>query len=556
MPYDVLIRAADRDIAIADGVFAGFELTPREEIDAQGLTVLPGVIGAHVHFNEPGRTDWEGWATGTAALAAGGTACVEMPLNAHPPTIDGPAFDAKVAAARASAVVDFALWGGLVPDSLDRLPELAERGVVGFKAFMCDSGIADFPAVDEDVLGAGMARARLDLPVAVHAEDPASPCSGGHRLARLRRLAPGRGRAARDRDGDQAGARDRLLAARGPRQHRARGRSRGAVRRHVRDLPALPHVDRGRPRDARHARQVRPAARTAAERDALRERLGDLAFIASDHSPCPPDMKRGDFTAAWGGIAGCQTLLPILLDLGVDDVVRLTSRGPAERLRLQGRHRARRRRRPRPGGPGGSPRARAARPPSPEPVRRPGAARPRRSHAGPRHDRVPRRPDRRRAARAPADTDQGRPCMSDLRITAGPFEFGADWVADAPKTRAAFEAMLPFRNKIIHVRWSGESAWIPLGDLETNLSFETTRATRRRARSCSTRAASAKPRSCSPTAGPASRASSDSWPGTTSSRSPKAARTCANWGARCCGRAPRTWCSRRNLHTARCASRS
>ena len=96
-----------------------------------------------------------------------------MPLNAHPPTIDGPAFDAKVAAARASAVVDFALWGGLVPGNLDRLPELAERGVVGFKAFMCDSGIADFPAVDEDVLGAGMARAAA-LPVAVHAEDPAS----------------------------------------------------------------------------------------------------------------------------------------------------------------------------------------------------------------------------------------------------------------------------------------------------------------------------------------------------------------------------------------------
>ena len=225
MPYDVLIRGDDRDIAIADGVIAGFAAGPaREEIDARGLAVLPGVIDAHVHFNEPGRTDWEGWATGTRALAAGGaTACVEMPLNAHPPTIDGPAFDAKVAAARASAVVDFALWGGLVPGNLDRLEELAERGVVGFKAFMCDSGIADFQAVDEDVLGAGMARAaQLGLPVAVHAEDPATlQRAGGHRLARLRRLAPGRGGAARDRDGDRAGARDRLLAARRPRQQRA-----------------------------------------------------------------------------------------------------------------------------------------------------------------------------------------------------------------------------------------------------------------------------------------------------------------------------------------------
>jgi len=177
VPYDVLIRGAERDIAIADGVIAGFEAGPaREEIDARRLAILPGVIDAHVHFNEPGRTDWEGWATGTRALAAGGaTACVEMPLNAHPPTIDGPAFDAKVAAARASAVVDFALWGGLVPGNLDRLEELAERGVVGFKAFMCDSGIADFPAADPDTLAAGMAKAaELDLPVAVHAEDPAT----------------------------------------------------------------------------------------------------------------------------------------------------------------------------------------------------------------------------------------------------------------------------------------------------------------------------------------------------------------------------------------------
>ena len=88
----------------------------RDELDARGLHVLPGAVDAHVHFNEPGRADWEGWASGTAALAAGGaTACVEMPLNAHPPTLDGAAFDAKVAAAEGAAVVDFALWGGLVP---------------------------------------------------------------------------------------------------------------------------------------------------------------------------------------------------------------------------------------------------------------------------------------------------------------------------------------------------------------------------------------------------------------------------------------------------------
>ena len=100
--------AANSDVAVEDGAITA--VAPdlpgeaREEVDARGLLVLPGAIDAHVHFNEPGRTEWEGWETGTSALAAGGaTACVEMPLNAHPPTVDGAAFDAKLAAARTSA---------------------------------------------------------------------------------------------------------------------------------------------------------------------------------------------------------------------------------------------------------------------------------------------------------------------------------------------------------------------------------------------------------------------------------------------------------------------
>ena len=180
MRSDLVIRGATGpggDVAVEGGqiVAIGDGLTGREEVDATGLHLLPGMVDAHVHFNEPGRTDWEGWATGSRALlAGGGTTCVEMPLNAHPPTLDGPAFDAKVKAASASSDVDFALWGGLTPVNLDRLEELAERGVVGFKAFMCDSGIDDFPAADDDTLHAGMVTAaRLGLPVAVHAERPA-----------------------------------------------------------------------------------------------------------------------------------------------------------------------------------------------------------------------------------------------------------------------------------------------------------------------------------------------------------------------------------------------
>ncbi|HLZ56213.1 MAG TPA: amidohydrolase family protein, partial [Ktedonosporobacter sp.] len=165
------------DLAILDGHIVAIapELTgtARAEIDATGLHIFPGLIDAHVHFNEPGRTAWEGFATGTRALAAGGaTAFFDMPLNAHPPTLDTKSFDLKLAAAQTSSLVDFALWGGLVPGNLDRLDELAARGVIGFKAFMSNSGIEDFEAADDLTLYEGMARAaKLGSIVAVHAEN-------------------------------------------------------------------------------------------------------------------------------------------------------------------------------------------------------------------------------------------------------------------------------------------------------------------------------------------------------------------------------------------------
>src|SRR5580704_8605514 len=129
---ELLIRGAEPcDVAVDAGrivaTAAGLELSASEVVDAAGLHVFPGVVDAHVHFNDPGRADWEGWATGTAAAAAGGTTCViDMPLNAHPPTLDATAFRAKVAAASQAALTDFALWGGLVPGNVHRLAELAE----------------------------------------------------------------------------------------------------------------------------------------------------------------------------------------------------------------------------------------------------------------------------------------------------------------------------------------------------------------------------------------------------------------------------------------------
>ncbi len=196
MSFDVLVRGATvvgagsqrrLDIGVADGLIAalGPELAgpATDEIDAAGLHLLPGVVDAHVHFNEPGRADWEGFETGTRALAAGGaTAAIEMPLNAHPPTVTAAAFDEKRRCLERSALVDVALWGGLVPGGVEAMDELAARGVVGFKAFMCTSGIDDFPGVDDLTLYDGMCRARsLGLPVAVHAESEAITAGLAHR---------------------------------------------------------------------------------------------------------------------------------------------------------------------------------------------------------------------------------------------------------------------------------------------------------------------------------------------------------------------------------------
>src|SRR5688572_14057291 len=317
------------DVAIEDGVFAaiGPELEPSgEELDARGLHVLPGALDAHVHFNEPGRTDWEGWETGTSALAAGGaTACVEMPLNAHPPTVDGGAFDAKLAAARASAKVDFAFWGGLVPGPLERMDELAERGVTGFKAFMCDTGIDDFDAVDDDQLAAGMERAAvLGLPVLVHAERPAElrPMVGTDWRAWVASRPPRAELAAIERALELAEATGCSLhvvhvstGAGVAAVAEARARGADATCETCPHYLALTEDDLER---LGTLVKCAPPLRPAEERDALWEQLarGRVAFVASDHSPCPPEMKAGGFAAAWGGIAGAQSTLCVLLHEG------------------------------------------------------------------------------------------------------------------------------------------------------------------------------------------------------------------------------------------------
>jgi len=176
--HDLIVHSTGGSLAIRDGMIttAGPNIpgSATAEIDFGDALILPGWIDAHVHFNEPGRADWEGFATGSRALAAGGvTTFFDMPLNSSPPVITRAAFEEKRRLGENLSCLDFALWGGLTPDSLDHLEAMADAGAVGFKAFMCPSGLDEFQDANPTTLRNGMAiAASLDLPVAVHAEDP------------------------------------------------------------------------------------------------------------------------------------------------------------------------------------------------------------------------------------------------------------------------------------------------------------------------------------------------------------------------------------------------
>ena len=356
--FDLLIRGAQEDVGVRDGVIAAvgpdLESGGREEVDARGLELLPGVVDGHVHLNEPGRADWEGFATGTAALVAGGaTTAVDMPLNAHPPTIDGAAFDRKRACGERDARIDFALWGGLVPGNLGAMDELAERGVVGYKAFMADSGIDDFAAADDLTLYEGMRRAAaLGLPVAVHAES--REITSGL-LARA--AAEGR-TAMRDWLDSRPAVAETEAIARAIHLAEAAGCALHVVHVSTGRGVALVAEARARGADvscetcphylllteadaerlggvAKCAPPLRPAAELEALWDALAD--GSLPMIASDHSPSPPHMKEGDVLHAWGGIAGAQTTLPLVLGedrLAPERVAEVLAGFPARRLRL------------------------------------------------------------------------------------------------------------------------------------------------------------------------------------------------------------------------------
>jgi len=356
--------ACQLDLAMEDGKIQqiGPELSKgAEETDARGLHVFPAVIDVHLHFNEPGRTDWEGAATGSRALAAGGGAVFfDMPLNSTPCTVNAREFDRKRAALENASIVDFGLWGGLVPGNIGDMAELAERGAAGFKAFMCDSGLPEFARADDDTLWEGLKQAaRLSLPVAVHAES--------HELTgALSRRMIEQGRSA-IRDflesrpivaeveaiqraalfAGEAGARLHIVHVSSGRGvlAAAEARARGVDV----SIETCPHYLFFTEEDVERLGAIAkcaPPLRAPVHREALWAELaaGVVDIVASDHSPAPPELKTGDFWKSWGGIAGVQSTLAVLLDQGfhqralpLERIAALLAANPARRFRIPGK---------------------------------------------------------------------------------------------------------------------------------------------------------------------------------------------------------------------------
>ena len=328
----VVLRDEMREAAVVvrDGriaaVIAGDEApVAAETVDAGDRCLMPGLVDTHVHVNEPGRTEWEGFASATRAAAAGGiTTLVDMPLNSTPATTTVAALEAKRDAARGACRVDVGFWGGVVPGNAGELEALAAAGALGFKCFMVPSGVDDFAPVGEADLRAAMpVLARLGLPLLVHAELPGPiaaaaglggsdprryatwlasrpPAAEVEAIRLVLRLAAEAGCAAHIVHLSAAEALPDLLAA------RARG-----LTVTVETCPHYLAFAAEEIEDGATAFKCAPPIRGHANRERLWRALeeGAIDLVASDHSPSPPSLKKletGDFMAAWGGIASLE----------------------------------------------------------------------------------------------------------------------------------------------------------------------------------------------------------------------------------------------------------
>jgi allantoinase len=336
---DLLIRAPravtgdpfERERPLAVGIFDGTimavepldttTLAGRDTLDLHaGQVLMPGLVDSHVHVCEPGHTEWEGFATATRAAAAGGiTTVVDMPLDSVPVTVSTPALRVKRQAAGGQCHVDVAFWAGVIPGRAAELEPLARAGVAGFKCFLADSGSPDFPPVNMGELTCALRTARrLGLPLLVHAESSSAPA-----VTRASSYA--------DYLASRPRGLENLAVAQVVEAARATGGHAHIV--HLSSSDALSMIASARREGVRitaetcphyltltaeeitgPAAKCSPPVREAANRELLWAGLRQhtLDLIASDHSPCTPAMKAGDWGQAWGGISSLQLGLPLV----------------------------------------------------------------------------------------------------------------------------------------------------------------------------------------------------------------------------------------------------
>ncbi|WP_406135751.1 allantoinase AllB [Streptomyces sp. NBC_01089] len=346
-------RAAS--VAVAEGKIAAVLPYDAEVPDGARLTdfgddvLLPGLVDTHVHVNDPGRTEWEGFWTATRAAAAGGiTTLLDMPLNSLPPTTTADNLRTKQDVARSKAHIDVGFWGGAIPSNVKDLRPLYDAGVFGFKCFLSPSGVEEFPELDQEELARSMAEiAGFGGLLIVHAEDP-------HRLADApQRSGPqyadflaSRPRAAENAAIEGLIALARRLDARIHVLHLSSSDAlpliaaakREGVRVTVESCPHFLTLTAEEVPDGATEFKCCPPIREAANQDALWQGLADgtIDCIVSDHSPCTTDLKTPDFADAWGGISSLQLGLPAIWTAArerghtLDDVVRWMSTAPAE----------------------------------------------------------------------------------------------------------------------------------------------------------------------------------------------------------------------------------
>ena len=295
--------------------------------------VMPGLVDTHVHVNEPGRTEWEGFETATLAAAAGGvTTIVDMPLNSIPATTTLAGFESKLAAACGKLQVDCGFWGGVVPGNTGELSRLWDAGVVGFKCFLIHSGVDEFPNVSESDLREAMPElARLGAALIVHAEVPgpveavccgSSDTEGATSYETFLQSRP--------REAENEAVKLMILLSRetGCRIHVVHHSSAGALQAlraakkfglpiTAETCPHYLHFAAEDIPDGATEFKCCPPIRERENRELLWHALrdGTIDFVVSDHSPCPPEMKmrqQGDFMKAWGGISSLQLRLPVM----------------------------------------------------------------------------------------------------------------------------------------------------------------------------------------------------------------------------------------------------